>query len=582
MSFKNAFNTARKQGKGVFTWNGKKYNTMQKEDTTDDFRQKHSDYDYFLGNLANDTGGWKVQNPVQTSYIVNKVPEPIKQEISHQNKPQNTAQPQQNNQLQMFTNNDIKSLGFRNYNGLVNAVNNQTNSNNNFIKALTTRYGNDTSKWNQQNIEKDLGVKGTYRSFGSGDFGDMSRSMASWMGTYNGNLAKQEQDKIWNQNAGVKYSLTDTSVSANKYQLQKPQLNIPSYTSNNLVNLKFKNGGIMYKYQQGGQAPQQDMQQQAIALVQAAMQGDQQANQTIKQIMQAAQQGDQQALQVAQLLQQIIKQMQNSRKARLGAKLEYFKCGGKKSTKKLEQGDPISEFKKGCKVKKAVCGKKITKHQQGGWIDKKKGIWNWDSTDRMNRVAKYYRGEVDDISDDDWLYVKNNPQLGSFLHNVYKNSKLPNKRISVSMALAKNTNNMPKGADPNAKVDVVPDSTNNYKGLIGIGHYKMLPRQPQQSTNKNINYNKANQRQKANNTKYMYGATNSFENMAAQTRNNGNWHKDIQTWKDPKTGKSYQYITRDGINYLSNGRYWNPKTKIGGNYTWKPGWRIFGGGFQLH
>jgi hypothetical protein len=39
-------------------------------------------------------------------------------------------------------------------------------------------------------------VKGKYRSFGGGDFGDMSRSMASWMGTYNGNLEKKNlQDR---------------------------------------------------------------------------------------------------------------------------------------------------------------------------------------------------------------------------------------------------------------------------------------------------------------------------------------------------------------------------------------------------
>lgn len=60
----------------------------------------------------------------------------------------------------------------------------------------------------------------------------------------------------------------------------------------------------------------------------------------------------------------------------------------------------------------------------------------------------------------------------------------------------------------------------------------------------------------------------------------GDWRNDIKVWKDPKTGKSYDYITVDGINYLNNGRYWNPTTKRGGNYSWKPGWGIFGGGFH--
>lgn len=53
------------------------------------------------------------------------------------------------------------------------------------------------------------------------------------------------------------------------------------------------NGWMPIK-QQGG--TMNDIQQQVVQLVQAAAQGDQQANQQIEQIMQAAQQGDQQAM----------------------------------------------------------------------------------------------------------------------------------------------------------------------------------------------------------------------------------------------------------------------------------------------
>lgn len=376
-SFKNAFNTARNQGKGLFTWNGKQYNTMKRGENANTFRQQHSDYDQFLGNIASSQGGWHVQNPIDTSYIMNKVPKPVT-EKSNGVSPSN--QVQQNTQLRMFTNDDIRSLGFRNYNGLVSAVGNQANTNNNFVKAMINRYGADTSKWNQNTIENDLGVSGTYRSFGRGDFGDMSRSMASWLGTHNGNLAKQEQERIWNQNAGVKYSLNDNSVLANKYQLSKPSI------SNNLVNLKFKQGGQMYKYAAGAQmvqpqqaSGQQGMEQQAIALVQAAMQGDQQANQTIQKIMQAAQQGDQQAVQVAKLLQAIAQQMKGSRKARLGAKLDYIK----QSIGECPEGQEVVYFKKGGEICKMCAGKKmqdggksdpiknfkkkkVNKHQQGG------------------------------------------------------------------------------------------------------------------------------------------------------------------------------------------------------------------------
>ena len=118
----------------------------------------------------------------------------------------------------------------------------------------------------------------------------------------------------------------------------------------------------MYKYQQGGQTQQtngqQDITQQAIALVQAAMQGDQQASQTIQQIMQAAQQGDQQAVQVAQLLQAVIQKMQGSRKARLGAKLNYFK-----QTDECPEGQELVYFKKGGEICKVCQGKKM---QNGG------------------------------------------------------------------------------------------------------------------------------------------------------------------------------------------------------------------------
>lgn len=151
------------------------------------------------------------------------------------------------------------------------------------------------------------------------------------------------------------------ATGLNNYQLQKPQLNMPNQLNNDLVSLKFKQGGQMYKYQQGGQMQQvngQGIEKQAIALVQAAMQGDRQASQTIQQIMQAAQQGDQQAVQVAQLLQAVIQKMQGSRKARLGAKLNYFKQTGE-----CPEGQELVYFKKGGEICKVCQGKKM---QNGG------------------------------------------------------------------------------------------------------------------------------------------------------------------------------------------------------------------------
>lgn len=44
--------------------------------------------------------------------------------------------------------------------------------------------------------------------------------------------------------------------------------------------------------------------------------------------------------------------------------------------------------------------------QKGGWINKDKKIWNWDSMDRFNRVKAYYQGQSDTLSDEDWNYIQ--------------------------------------------------------------------------------------------------------------------------------------------------------------------------------
>lgn len=116
-------------------------------------------------------------------------------------------------------------------------------------------------------------------------------------------------------------------------------------------------------FQQGGAAPKQDVQAQVTALVQAAMQGDEKATQTVNQIMEAAKKGDQQAVQLAQMIQQVAKQLSGQAvSAKWGSKLAYIrslklakggktckacdapkqveiqKCGGKKSKKKYFGG----------------------------------------------------------------------------------------------------------------------------------------------------------------------------------------------------------------------------------------------------
>lgn len=159
-----------------------------------------------------------------------------------------------------------------------------------------------------------------------------------------------------------------------------------------------KQGGTMNRinyFQQGGQAKQQDLQQQVVALVQAAMQGDEKANQTVNQIMEAAKQGDQQAVQLAQMIQAVVQQMKGQTvSAKWGSKLAYIRSlkyakGGKscapckkRSTKKVEEKacggkSPIKVQEKACggktsiKVEEKACGgkaKKAKKRYFGGWL----------------------------------------------------------------------------------------------------------------------------------------------------------------------------------------------------------------------
>ena len=120
---------------------------------------------------------------------------------------------------------------------------------------------------------------------------------------------------------------------------------------------KNKQGGTMNRinyFQAGGAAPQQaaqaqDVQKQVIALVQAAMQGDQKATQTVNKIMEAAKAGDKQAMQIAQMIQKVAQKMQGqATAAKWGTKLSYIR-----SLKYAHGGKTCPTCQKGSKVKVA-------------------------------------------------------------------------------------------------------------------------------------------------------------------------------------------------------------------------------------
>lgn len=152
----------------------------------------------------------------------------------------------------------------------------------------------------------------------------------------------------------------------------------PKQTNSDLLSNKF-GGQLMYKYQIGGEMPQQqnagtddDMQQQVEQLVQAAMSGDEEANKVIQSIQEAAQQGDQQAAQMMEMIQSVAQQMQQGQapvSAKYGAKLnyiarlrgecpngyhmEYFKAGGR-ICKKCQKDMQRAARKE--KIEKKACG----------------------------------------------------------------------------------------------------------------------------------------------------------------------------------------------------------------------------------
>lgn len=71
---------------------------------------------------------------------------------------------------------ELKGLGFNNYSGLQKFAAGNTQ----FAKDLRQRFGQDVNKWDQNTVENELGVSGTYRGSKAGDFGDMARSMQKW------------------------------------------------------------------------------------------------------------------------------------------------------------------------------------------------------------------------------------------------------------------------------------------------------------------------------------------------------------------------------------------------------------------
>ena len=339
-SFKTAWTNARNSGLGTFTWNGKSYNTMKKGETQQDYNSWLSKQNKAPQEASpiQGTPGYGIH--VGNDGVTLSTPNGQTTDITNSH---NLSEIIQGKQGQPSVNTQF----------LEQTASNLINPNQHKFDRGETK---DFMRQNLVNPEDySTSERRAFRHSISNDTGDWS------------NASKIMSDARINKSLSKSIDAEKKQFLVNP-QLSKPNLGYDPSQNNQLVSLKFKQGGQMYKYATGAQmvqpqqaSGQQGIEQQAIALVQAAMQGDQQANQTIQQIMQAAKQGDQQAVQVAQLLKAIVQQMQGSRKARLGAKLNYFK-----QTCECPEGQEVVYFKKGGELCKVCAGKKM---QDGGKSD---------------------------------------------------------------------------------------------------------------------------------------------------------------------------------------------------------------------
>ena len=161
-------------------------------------------------------------------------------------------------------------------------------------------------------------------------------------------------------------------------QLLKPETDT-NKLNNQLVNLKFKQGGQMYKYQAGAQMVQpqqansQDPIDQIAQIAVGSLQGDKASKQKLIEVLsneqiapkllQMVDKGVKNQDKRAMIIAQAIKALQGgSRKARLGAKLDYIK----QSIGECPEGQEVVYFKKGGEICKMCAGKKM---QDGGKSD---------------------------------------------------------------------------------------------------------------------------------------------------------------------------------------------------------------------
>ena len=383
-NFSDAFSKAKAAGNKVFGWRGNLYNTVSMDDLNsagwkpsnlNAMDQKHRDIlanayarannESLYNAMTNgdkESGITDIDGKMLTfAQLVDKYKKPATPAATT---PAATTLPEVvDYRVKGFTNDDIRNLGFNNYQGLVSAA--KTNTNNAFIAAMRKRYGDNVDAWDQKRIEGELGVSGKYRRFGGGDYGDMTRSMNDWINrsnelnesvenrTFNGKtydyryLADQERRKAkleeMKKAAGNTGTTTTTPAGGTGTTTTTPAgTNGTATTSTtspgdiakmglDFINNKdkirskkrqfsFKLGGLINYYKHGGNMNQEQLQAAFMQFL-AEQTGAQSQEELQAVVQQMGKEGLEQAY--AQFMQMM--QQQQVQAARFGAKLNYIK-----------------------------------------------------------------------------------------------------------------------------------------------------------------------------------------------------------------------------------------------------------------
>ena len=374
-SFKTAWTNARNSGLGTFTWNGKSYNTMKKGETQQDYNS------------------W----------------------LSKQNKAPQEASPTQgtpgygihvgNGSVTLSTPNGSTTdiTNSHNVSTLINNGNYKApNLGNAATNYLENRPLDSYSELTKHNFDRG-DIRQGMRANGINPY-DYSESDRKQLRTYLNNPTTDNYTQSVSKIIGdgkIQQNMLNNAVQnqTSQYQLTKPNLGYNPSQNSQLVNLKFKQGGQMYKYAAGAQMVQpqqansQDPIDQIAQIAAGSLQGDENSKQQLIQVLsnkeiapkllQIVDAGVKNQDKRAMIIAQAIKALQqgSTRKARLGAKLDYIK----QSIGECPEGQEVVYFKKGGEICKVCAGKKM---QDGGKSDP---IKNFKKKKEQDAVKQAYQ-----------------------------------------------------------------------------------------------------------------------------------------------------------------------------------------------